>query len=141
MPATKPRSYITPTRFRESPTGIDAVTPVTLGELHDGAARKAWQHVIDETLSEWLRDPSQLDDDGIDPPSGTIIRLAMDWAENFRDKGFPAPDSVAPDPNGGIVFERREGNVSEVVHVWDDWAVEYMRFEGTHLVERSPVEM
>lgn len=87
----------------------------------------------------WLRDPSQLDDDGIDPPSGTIIRLSMDWAENYRDKGLPAPDRVAPDPNGGIVFERREGNVSEVVHVWEDGTIEYMRFEGTHLVERSPV--
>ncbi len=140
MLATRPRSYATPIRFPENATGIDAQSPMSRGDLQISAARKAWRHVI-ETLMGWLRDPGQFDDDGIDPPNKKIIRLAMDWAENFRDNGKAAPNSVLPDPNGGIVFERREGNVSEVVHVWDDGAVEYMRFEGTHLVERSPVEM
>jgi hypothetical protein len=88
----------------------------------------------------WLRDPSQLQDEGIEPPSGTVIRLSMDLAENYRDRGLPAPDSVVPDPNGGIVFERREGDVSEVFHVWDDGTVEYMLFEGARLVERNPVD-
>lgn len=100
------------------------------------ARREAWQRLIDQGLLEWLRDPSQLEDDGIDVPTATIVRLSLDLAERFREEGFPSPDRIVPDPNGGIVFERREGNVSEVLHVWDDGSVEYMRFHGTQLSER-----
>jgi hypothetical protein len=60
-------------------------------------------------------------------------------AEKFRDEGLPVPDRIVPDPNGGIVFERREGDVSEVIHVWDNGSVEYIRFHGTQLAERQPV--
>jgi len=138
MPATEPRPAITPTRFREFP-GVDADAPVTRNHRREDAARAAWQQVIDRTLMAWLHDSSQLDDEGIEPPKGTLIRLSMDLAENCRDEGLPPPDSVVPDPNGGIVFERREGDVSEVFHIWDDGTVEYMRFEGARLVERNPV--
>jgi hypothetical protein len=88
-------------------------------------------------LMDWLCDPSQFCDEGIDVPSGMIIRRSIALAENFRDMGLPPPDSVVPDPNGGIVFERREGQISEVFHIWDDGTVEYMRFDGSRLVERS----
>jgi hypothetical protein len=125
-------------QFRDSPTGVDAESPVTRGRLQEMKTQAAWQRVIDQTLMDWLRDPGQLQDEGVVPPAGTIIRLSMDMAESFRDEGRPAPDSVVVDPNGGIVFERREGNVSEVLHVWEDRTVEYMRFEGARLVERGP---
>lgn len=103
------------------------------------ARRDAWQRLIDGKLLAWLRDPGQLEDDGIDAPTATIVRLSLDWAEQWRDEGLPAPNSIVPDPNGGIVFERREGNVSEALHVWDDGSAEYMRFRGTQLVERLPL--
>ena len=105
----------------------------------DEARRKTWQRLIDRQLLEWLRDPSQIEDEGLDAPSATIIRLSLDLAESFRDRGLPAPASIVPDPNGGIVFERREGDVSEVFHVWDDGSVEYLRFHETQLVERRPL--
>jgi hypothetical protein len=73
----------------------------------------------------------------VEAPDGQIIGLAIAVAEWFRDQGDPAPDSVVPDPNGGIVFERRENGSSEVVQIWDDGHVEYMRFEGTRLVARE----
>jgi hypothetical protein len=139
MQMTKPRAYVSAALIRTFQTGIDADAPLSRARSCDVNARVLWQHVIDQTLMAWLRDPSQLDDDGIDPPNGTIIRLSMDLAENFRDRGLPAPDSVVPDPNGGIVFQRREGNVSEEFHVWEDASVEYLRFEGTQLVERHPI--
>jgi hypothetical protein len=60
-------------------------------------------------------------------------------AQVFRDKGFTPPDSVVPDPNGGIVFERRAQEMSEVFHLWDDGTVEYRRFQSTRLVERWTV--
>lgn len=104
-------------------------------------ARNAWQRLIDSTLTKWEWDISQFDDEGIEPPSRQIVRLAIDLAEGFRDQGLPAPDSVVPDPNGGIVFERRENGLSEVFHVWEDGSVEYQRFQGTRLVERQPLQL
>lgn len=99
----------------------------------------AWQDLIDQTLHRWLRDPSLLDDEGVDAPSGAILRLALDLAEKFRDEGVPPPDKIVTDPNGGIVFERTLGNETEIYHVWDDGAVEFQRFAGDTLIERSAV--
>ncbi len=93
--------------------------------------------LIDQKLIEWECDPSQLSDEGVEPPSGETILTAIEWAKHFRKDGKPSPDSVVPDANGGIVFERREKGVSEVLHVWDDGSVEYQRFHGTRLVERQ----
>lgn len=99
--------------------------------------RQAWQRLIDATLMAWSRNPAQLEDDGIDPPKPELIKVAIDLAEKYRDEGsFPPPDTIVPDPNGGIVFERRESNVSEVLHVWEGGTVEYMLFEDARLVER-----
>jgi hypothetical protein len=99
-------------------------------------ARERWQDAIDHKLIEWSRAPSPLEDVGVDPPTKETIQRAIRLAETFRDEGFPAPESVVPDPNGGIVFERREGEVAEVCHLWDDGTTEYQRFEGARLVER-----
>jgi len=96
-----------------------------------------WQSLIDHTLIEWGWNPSQLEDDAVEPPSREIIRLAIDLAQGLRDRGLPTPDRVVPDPNGGIVFERHENGMREVFHVWDDGTVEYQRFHGRRLVERS----
>lgn len=112
-------------------TNADIDSPV------EEAVRERWQRVIDYTLIEWGSDASRFDDEGVEPPSRQIVQLAINLATSFRDKGVPAPDCVVPDPNGGIVFERRENGLSEVYHVWDDGTVEYQRFQGTRLVERS----
>lgn len=100
------------------------------------AMRARWQAIIDRQLIEWGRDPSQFDDEGVEPPARETIQLAINLAQALSDARIPPPDSVILDPNGGIVFERREHDVSEVFHVWDDGAVEYQRFRGTQLVER-----
>ena len=54
----------------------------------------------------------------------------------MKRAGSPPPTSVVPDANGGIVFERRRNNLSEVLHVWDDGKVEYQCFHGTDLIKR-----
>lgn len=117
----------------------ESLSPSMIDARGEEARRNAWQRLIDEKLLEWLRDPGHIEDDGIDAPTATIVRLSLDLAERFREEGFPPPDTIVLDPNGGIVFERREGGVSEVLHVWDDGSAEYMRFHGTQLVERQPL--
>ena len=95
-----------------------------------------WQRFIDKQLREWLRDPDQLADEGIDPPRREIIRNALALAHYFRDCGEPPPDTIVPDPNGGVVFEWCEGAVAKAIHLWDDGNIEYFRFMGADLVER-----
>lgn len=138
------RPYVSPARIREFPTGVDTESPVMTGFIHEmkllqqRRIRELWQRVIDKTLTMWLRDPSELEDDGIDAPSGAIVRLSLDLADSCMESDLAAPDRIVPDPNGGIVFERREGNVSEVLHVWDDGSVEYMKFDGAQMIDRGP---
>lgn len=116
-------------------TGSDNQLPMYSGRGTN--RREGWQRVITDTLLNWLRNPAALADDGVEPPSGTIIRLALDLAEKYRDLGIiAAPDRVVPDPNGGIVFEKTNGELLEAIHIWDDGTVEYMAFDGAHLRHR-----
>jgi hypothetical protein len=93
-----------------------------------------WKAIIDNQLIEWGWNQDLFDDDDIEPPSSSVVQIAIEFAV-CNSKLIP-PDRVAPDGQGGIVFERREGDTSEVVHVWDDGSVEYQQFVGTSLVER-----
>lgn len=119
-------------------TGVDMNLPMTCGRKRADYVSQ-WQSWIDGTLREWLRDPSQIADDGVEPPTDTIIRLALDLAEQFRDGGYPPPNRIVPDPNGGIVFERSVRGTSASYHIWDDGKVEYLEFLGTRLVSRVSI--
>ena len=118
-------------------TRADTNSPATNDRNGVVSYHDAWQRLIDDKLMKWLHDPSQLDDDGVDAPTGTILRLVIDHAERFRDQALPPPDSIVPDCNGGVVFERREDDVVEVFHFWQDGTLEYQQFRGTTLIERS----
>jgi hypothetical protein len=98
--------------------------------------RGKWEELIDYRLIEWAYDPRQLEDDGVEPPTPQAIYSAIAWARACRDDDAASPDTVVPDPNGGIIFERREGEAAQVLHVWEDGTVEYSAFQGTRLVAR-----
>jgi hypothetical protein len=95
----------------------------------------AWQQINDK-LVEWRRNPAGLADDGLEPPSIQTVQRALEFAQTVGRAGYPPPTSVVPDPNGGIVFERKNDGQTEVYHFWDDGTADYCRFEGTRLVER-----
>lgn len=118
-------------------TRADTASPATINTQRGNHFREEWQKLIDHRLLVWLRDPSDLEDEGVEQPSPTILRLAIDWAEKCRDDGLPPPDSIVPDANGGIVFERRQNEEAEVFYLWEDGTLEYHRFHDTHLVERT----
>jgi len=136
MTTTKPRPFMSPSINDAVQTNNDADSPATRDVEREREYRERWQELIDHKLIEWGCDPGQFDDEGVEPPSGEIISLAIGLCEQSKAQGLPTPDSVVPDPNGGIVFERREGDVSEIFHVWDDRTIEYQRLDGTRLDER-----
>ena len=136
MPTTESNLYISPLLVEAVRTDVDTESPLTNGHSRDDQLAGDWQSLIDHKLIEWGRDPSQLDDEGVESPTGETIQLTIKLAQSLRDAGLAPPDSVVPDPNGGMVFERRESDVSEVFHVWNDGSVEYSCFQGTRLVER-----
>jgi hypothetical protein len=94
---------------------------------------RSWNDLIDGRLAEWERQPELLDDEGVEPPSGDIIRLAIGLAQFLRDRHVPPPERVVPDANGGLAFEWLKGPVSESIEISDDGSVEYLRFEEGRL--------
>lgn len=134
MLATEASPFISAPVRETFPTGAYPDSPVTRTREEENRAK--WQAIIDYKLIEWGCSPGQLEDDGIEVPTGDNILRAIRAAEVYRDKGVSAPDTVVPDGNGGIVLERREEDVVEVLHLWDDGNLEYRRFQGTRLVER-----
>src|SRR5215210_6655324 len=74
--------------------------------MSGSASKEKWQALIDRTLILWLDDPSLVADDGIEAPTGTTLRLALDYAESFRDQGRAPADAIVPDANGGIILRR-----------------------------------
>jgi|GEM_PF-1181091 len=137
------RAFVCPPISEAVRTVDDQATPLTFRvnpqELEQH--RRVWQTVIDQKLIEWGRDPSQLADEWVDPPSNEIITLAIALATQMMIDGLPPPTNVVPDPNGGIVFERCQGDVLEVFRIWDDGVFEYQCFMGTRLVERRVLGM
>ena len=120
-------------------TNAGAELPTVRDKDQVEAVRHAWQHWIDYRLIEWGSNPSQFADEGVEPLSSETIGRAIELARTYQSQGIPAPDSIVPDANGGIVFERREQDIVEVLHVWSDGTREYLRFQGTRLVERRPL--
>jgi hypothetical protein len=137
MAATnKSNPLISPSLIDSIQTSVDAAKLSSRGVSHETVNPEAWQRLIDYQLNEWKWDTDQFEDEGIEALTRDTIQLAIAVAEKLRDAGLAPPDSVVPDANGGIVFERREKDVSEVFHVWDDGTIEYQCFHGTRLTER-----
>jgi hypothetical protein len=139
MSTTKSSPFISPSLIDSVWTNVDVTTPTSRGDSPETANREGWQRLIDYQLIEWGWNTDQFEDEGIEPPTRDTVQLAIDVAEKLRDAGLSSPNSVVPDVNGGIVFERREKDVIEVFHVWDDGTIEYQCFHGTRLIERRPL--
>ena len=96
----------------------------------------AWQEVIDQKLIEWGRDPAQLAEDDLIPPTRESVRQANRIALAFRDTRVAPTDAVVPDGDGGIAFERWEGDLSETLEISDAGEIEYVQLRSGHVAER-----
>ena len=99
----------------------------------------AW-NTIDGKLIEWGRDPSQLEDEDIIPPSSDAIASASKFACEFRDQGKPAPLRVVPNGDGGIVFRWEYGETSISVEIEADESKELRCFHNCRLKFQGPLE-
>lgn len=133
MPRTNDHSAITSAPPTTAPWGYDGLLPIPTKAT---MAAHNWERDVNQRLREWTNDPSQIADDGVDPPRTEVIQKAAQLAERLQALGAPPPDSLIPDPNGGIVFAWHETDVLEEYQIWDDGAVEYRKFRGTRLMDR-----
>lgn len=103
--------------------------------------KETWGNLIDNTLIEWGRDPSVLEDDGVAPPSVETIQRACEIAMILCNRNFPAPTRIVPTGDGGIAFEVDAGGDFVSVEIASEGTVEYFRFSASKLVERYEVSI
>lgn len=127
--------------FKKPPSGKanGDGTPAELAKaVSTDAQRIAWQRLIDEMLIEWGRHPEQFEDeDGYKAPSADNLVRATEFIAFCRDRGLTPPLRMAPDGEGGIVFEWYEGLTSRYVEVHADGSMEFIMFEDCKLVSRQ----
>jgi len=118
-------------------TSADVKSPATIDGERDPELRAAWQELADNSLLEWQRDPSQLDEEGTTTPSIETIQRAIRLASDLDGRGVPAPIRIVPDVQGGIVFEFEWGQLFESLHIQPAGNVEHRRFYRNRLVWRD----
>jgi hypothetical protein len=89
-------------------------------------------------VRDWCSSPPDWDE-GIEVPSRTTLRLAEEIALVLRRRGMPAPSRVLPDGEGGVVFERREGDLYEALNVFSDGSVGLKRFRSGRMISSECV--
>lgn len=121
------------------PTGFVASPALTLAGDDRSQNRADWQAVLDYTLVEWGRNPSRFAEDGLTPPSAKAIDEAYRVALYFRDHDKAPPLRVVPNGDGGIVFERRQGEIFETIEIQEDGSAEWAIFHNGRLRSRGPL--
>jgi hypothetical protein len=101
-----------------------------------GLNRDRWQEVIDTKLIDWGRNPDQLAEVELIPPSRDAVRVAVRIAGWMRSADRPPPSRVVPDGDGGIVMERWEGVASEAIEIDRIGHAQYVYVRDHHVVKR-----
>lgn len=105
-------------------------------------ARKAWQRLIDEKLIEWGRHPEQIEDeDGYKAPAAEILAQATRLVAYCRDHGVRPPLRMAPDGEGGIIFDWKNSDppLHVIAQIHPDGVMETLEFLDSNLVSRKRI--
>lgn len=97
---------------------------------------RAWQTCIEHRLKAWEQQPSQLEEEGLEPPSAEVFPLVGEVAVVLRDQGVDPPLRVVPNGEGGVVFEWRDHPFFWVLEVERDGALALSVFRNARLVSR-----
>ena len=101
--------------------------------------RGEWQAVIDRKLIEWGRNPALLAEREMIAPTAAAIGRAVAIAQDARDRNLASAFRVAPDGDGGIVFERWDGQLTESIEIDRDGRVEYVVCRDRAIVKRIAI--
>jgi hypothetical protein len=115
-----------------------ATTSASSGREASGS-KTEWALAL-RVLEEWWSAPTSIADDEIVPPSRDIIELAFRLAAYMRDEGAPSPLRIVPDGEGGIVFERRYGDLFETIELASDESISKTAFKHGQFVGRCLVK-
>ena len=93
-----------------------------------------WEEVND-TLLSWLGGSSSLEEE--DQPSREILESALDFTDDLRSEGQPAPSFVVPSRDGLIAFEWHYGGGRiEIVEVIKRGTFLYTQFTNNKVTKR-----
>jgi hypothetical protein len=96
----------------------------------------AWQRVVGYQLIKWVRNPGELEDDGLKAPTPAAIEKAIEISKRLLESSSPPPTTIVPDGIGGIVFEYRYGENARTLRVSSSGLVEFVEFQDGALIKR-----
>lgn len=117
-------------------TGAGTDQVLASPELAKAQSVKRWNELVINPLIDWGRDPSILEDEGLDAPSFEIVNIAHRLAIGMRDSDFAPPDRVIPNGDGGIVFKQKNDNTLISIEICKDRTTEVTIFRNGNLIFR-----
>jgi hypothetical protein len=131
-------------RFSDFATPTYASNWFTLGHLSrpngttgaSSSVGRGWADAEDILLS-WLHRPSDLSDEGLDPPSPALLKQVLRVVGRLEHEGvLPGPANTVPTADGGIVFSSNIGHGYFELAFEPDGAAELRVFIGNKLLNR-----
>ena len=117
-------------------------TDILAGEVKVREERAAaWDRIIDGKLIEWGGAADDFEVDGLVPPSGTSISVALRLVKRLRKNDWPLPSGIIPDGEGGIVVENRHDPLYQRIEIDDQGRASLVTFHACQLVERVPIDI
>jgi hypothetical protein len=95
----------------------------------------AWRAVVAQ-LTDWRRDPQQLADDGVEPPTAGLLEAAGTVAEVLLNTGVEPPNTLITNGDGGIVFRWRSDERVWTIELDSDGSIESSLMLNGRLVWR-----
>lgn len=123
----------------QSERGPSAPTDSRAASDEDRRRSAAWAKLIQGQLADWRRDPQQLEDEDIPPPSADTIDRVMTVAMAMHDQGLPPPDRIVPTGDGGIALQFELNNEFISIEVEPEGLVELLVFCDGRLTHRAAI--
>ena len=89
-------------------------------------------------LGRWETDPTLIDNGDNDIPSREVFQKATAVATKLYLNFRAVPTFMVPSSDGGIVFERHDGDLTEKIIVDPDGSAEYIGLRSSKMFLREP---
>ena len=128
--------------IRSSAAVLAATAELSASPKSDRASSaEQWRSCVESRLTAWDEAAEERDEDGLAPPSRTLVSIAFEVAAKLRGAGVPVPLRMVQDGAGGIVFEWRHGATSDKLRLDANGCIEATGFYDSKLVYRRPISL